>query len=201
MRSMEGITRAEIPDREIRRELLDLQSELESLIEEAEAGSANLSRNQFNWHPGAGIWSVAQCLDHLNVAHGKFLRSIRRALNDARPRVHPQQIRSTLFGKFYRWLLEPPVRQRLPAPKPFLPEIEEKELQPVLAEFRKTHRELSGEIKRMAEMEIDHVTLSSPISKYLRLNLYDAFRAIAAHGRRHLWQLKRIRSAAGFPTN
>lgn len=197
---MPEITRADISEQDLPRELLDLHQEFESLMEEAEAAGANLSRQQFNWHPGPGIWSIAQCLDHLNVAHGKFLRSIRRAMNDAEPRVHPPQIRSTLFGKFYRWLLEPPVRQRLPAPKPFLPEIEEKELQSVLDEFRKTHRELSGEIRRLAEMEIDHVTVRSPISKYLRLNLYDVFRSIAAHARRHLWQSSRIRSAPGFPT-
>lgn len=193
------IRRTEIPDQEIPRELLELQAEFESLIAEAEAKSAILSHKQFNWHPRAGVWSIGQCLDHLNVAHGKFLRSIRRALNDALPRGDSQQIRSTLFGIFYRWLLEPPVRKGLPAPKPFVPADDEKEPQAVLAEFRNTHRELIDEIRRSSETDINRITVRSPISKHLRLNLYDAFRALAAHGRRHLWQSNRIRSTAGFP--
>lgn len=184
---------------QIPRELLELQAEFEALIAEAEASSSNCSTQQFNWHPGPGIWSIGQCLDHLNVSHGKFLRAMRRALNDAPPRGDAQPIRSTLFGRFYRWLLDPPVRRRFPAPKPFLPAMEEKDLHSVLDEFRKTHRELIDEISRSAETEINRVTVSSPISKHLRLNIYDAFRALAAHGRRHLWQSNRIRSAAGFP--
>lgn len=190
---------AEIPDQEIPGELIELQAEFESLIVEAEASSANLSSQQFNWHPGPGIWSIGECLDHLNVSHGKYLRSMRRALNDAVPRGDAQPIRSTLFGRFYRWLLDPPVRQRLPAPKSFVPVIEEKDLQSVLAEFRTTHRELIDEIRRSAQTQINRVTVSSPISRHLRLNLYDAFRALAAHGRRHLWQSNRVRSIAGFP--
>lgn len=189
----------EIPDEQIPGELLELQAEFESLIAEAEAKSADLSHEQFNWHPRAGAWSIGQCLDHLNVTDGKYLRSIRRVLNDALPRVDSQQIRSTLFGKFYRWLLEPPVRKGLPAPKPFVPTTQEIDLQSVLSEFRKIHRELIDEIRRSSQADINGITVSSPISKHLRLNIYDAFRAIAAHGRRHLWQSNRIRSAAGFP--
>jgi len=195
------ISRAEIPDHEIPGELLELQREYESLIAEAEATCTNLSRGQFNWKPGAARWSIGQCLDHLNVAHGKFLRSISRALNDAPPRSESQKIRSTLFGRLYRWLLEPPVRQRLPSPKKFVPVPDEKEPQAVLEEFRRTHRELIAEIRRASEADIDRVTVSSPVSKHLRLNLYDAFRTLAAHGRRHIWQSGRIRSGAGFPAS
>lgn len=193
------IRRSEIPDHEIPKELLDLQREYESLIDEAEATCSKLSHTQFNWKPGSHQWSVGQCLDHLNVSHGKYLRSIRRALNDALPRGEAQLIRSTLLGKLYRWLLEPPVRKRLPSPKNFVPPADEREVQTVLEEFRKTHRELIAEIRRSSETDLNRVTVSSPVSKRLRLNLYDAFGTLAAHGRRHLWQSGRVRSAPGFP--
>lgn len=190
----------EILDHEIPAELRQLQADFGSLIAEAEARTSLLSYTQFNWHPRPGAWSVGQCLDHLNVSHGKFLRAIRKVIDDALPPAHPQQVRSTLFGKFYFWLLEPPVRKTFPAPKPFVPTIGEKEPQIVLKEFRTTHHEFIEEIRRASRTDINRPTVRSPISKYLRLNLYDAFRAIAAHGRRHLWQADQIRSAPGFPS-
>lgn len=190
-----------IVDQEVPSELLQLQTDFEMLIAEAEAGISVLSYKQFNWHPRSGAWSVGQCLDHLNVTHAKLLRPIRKVIDDAPPGADSQQIRSTLFGKFYCWLLEPPARKALPAPKPFVPANEEKEPLSVLTEFRTTHRELIEEIRRSARTDISRSTIRSPISKHLRLNLYDAFRSIAAHGRRHIWQVNRIRSATGFPAD
>ena len=48
-------------------ELEAFREEFDSISADFDALLAALSDNQFYWSPDAATWSVAQCLDHLNM--------------------------------------------------------------------------------------------------------------------------------------
>lgn len=47
-------------------ELQELLRQLEAIKAEGCAVCTGLSESQFNWRPGEGRWSIAECLVHLN---------------------------------------------------------------------------------------------------------------------------------------
>ena len=99
-----------------------MNAELEAMIEQLEAIKAEgravtdgLSDAQLNWKPGAENWSVAECLQHLNVSVGHTLPAFDRAIAEAREKgktgTGPFK-----YGWFSRWMvasMEPPPKRRM----------------------------------------------------------------------------------------
>ena len=48
-------------------ELQDYARQFEAVTQEARDLAAGLSPAQWSWRPEPGRWSIAECLDHLNV--------------------------------------------------------------------------------------------------------------------------------------
>src|SRR5436305_5522951 len=67
-------------------DLARLQRGLEESDQEALALLAELDDERLNWRPDESSWSVAQCLDHLNVANRVYLDPMRQAVEAARNR-------------------------------------------------------------------------------------------------------------------
>jgi hypothetical protein len=88
-------------------------------------------------------------------------------------------------------MMEPPARLPLRAPKIFRPPAEARPLADVLSEFETVQARITGSIGAAANLDFAGVTMRSPASRLLKMNLVDAYRAMAAHERRHLWQARR----------
>ena len=110
----------------------EFRREFERLADEADALVAPLSDEQFAWRPPTARtsedrpvygWSIAQCLDHLNVTARLYLPQLDEGIANA--------IRQGLYGEgpFKYWwfarlfvrMLEPPPRMRVKAPAAFEP--------------------------------------------------------------------------------
>src|SRR5262249_10000935 len=105
------------------------RQQFEQLANDADAFVAPLSDAQFQWQPpsakasGPPFWSIAQCLDHLNMTARPYLPALAEGIAAA--------IRQGLYGEgpfAYWWLarllvrsMEPPPRPRMKAPQTFLP--------------------------------------------------------------------------------
>src|SRR5215470_19064475 len=51
----------------------DFRRQFEQLADQAEALVAPLSEMQFTWKPSTTAWSIAECIDHLNVTARLYL--------------------------------------------------------------------------------------------------------------------------------
>ena len=101
----------------------EFRREFERLADEADALVAPLSDEQFYWPPAEASWSVAQCIDHLNVTARLYLPQLDEGIANA--------IRQGLYGEgpFKYWwfarlfvrLLEPPPKMRVKTPSVFQP--------------------------------------------------------------------------------
>lgn len=161
--------------------------------------TTSLSHQQFNWQPATEKWSIGQTADHVNLANEKFIRKIRRAVeqmnltqNGGRPVAH------TIFGRMYKRVMEPPVRMRLPAPKAFVP-VSAKLPDEVIRRFGELQGDLARLMRDYEPYDWRRIKLSSPVTRLIKLNLFDVFVVLTAHERRHLWQMENVASSPDFP--
>jgi DinB superfamily len=143
--------------------------------------------------PAPSRWSALECVVHLNLATEAMLPGIRQAIEQAPARPNDKQTyKLDLAGRLLAWSLEPPVFLKLKAPKLAEP-TDSSDPVPTLQEFERLHDELVGLLDASAGKAIDQQKVKSPFAN-MHYNAYSAFRIIAAHDRRHLWQ---ARKAAG----
>jgi hypothetical protein len=177
-----------------------LRNEFERLAAEAEALVLPLTDEQFRWQPAPGAWSIAQCIEHLNVTARMYLPSLDEAIADA--------IRRGLYasGPFtYNWVgrfvvrsMEPPARVKMKTPETFAP-AESRRRQEIMAAFRAYQVQFIDRLRQSNGLDLARARVKSPASRWLRLPLGSVFDLVLAHERRHLWQAQRVTAAEGFP--
>jgi hypothetical protein len=121
-------------------------------------------------------WSALECVVHLNLATQAMLPGIRQAV-EAAPQSSADKptYKMDFAGRLLAWSLEPPVFIKMKAPESAQP-LECSGPEPVLQEYEELHAQL-----------IELHKMKSPFAN-MHYNAYSAFRIIAAHDRRHLWQ-------------
>lgn len=181
-------------------ELQDCLRQIEAVKRDAPALVTGLSDAQFNWHPEPGRWSIAQCLDHLNVATGKTLPAFDRAISDARSRgrVASGPFRYSWFANWMVRSMEPPVKRRMGTVKLFTP-APERRVAEVIPEFLRVRDQFAERVRQADGLDLKRARVTSPVTRLLRMPLGAYFAFILAHDRRHLWQARLVREAAGFP--
>jgi hypothetical protein len=180
----------------LRDELGDTTRRLHALVDP-------LDDSVWGRRPAEGRWSVAECVEHLNLTSRAFVPLLREALRDGRSRglTTPQTAhRLDLMGWFLvRGNESRDRRSRMKTPPPFVPAAVEAKAPVVRA-----YEELQGELVRIvvdAEgLALGKIKVTSPFNARLRYSAYSALRVIASHQRRHIWQaeqaLAAIRAAA-----
>ena len=140
----------------------------------------------FTVRPHPSKWSAAECLAHLSLSSESFLPLVRAALAGAGERGTTRASMDWM-GAILRWFLEPPVRKRVTTAAPFVPRAVRAKAE-AMAEFASFQRQLLELLDSARGLDLRKVKIVSPFDKRVRFNLYSAFRIIAAHQRRHLWQ-------------
>ena len=118
-------------------EVDDYRQEFERLAVDADALVAPLTEDQFNWSPALGAWSIAECIDHLNVTARIYLpridegiaEAVRQGLYGEGPFTHD------LIGRWFIRIMEPPVGFKVKAPSPFQP-VQRRSRSEIMAGFR-----------------------------------------------------------------
>jgi hypothetical protein len=173
--------------------------ELEAVRRDAAALTDELSDGQLAWRPGPGRWSVGEIVSHLHVLNTRYLEAIDLAMEQARARgrTGPDGYRPGLVGGFMTRMMEPPVKRRLKAPAIFRPV--DRDWRAELAAYRATHDALEERLRQAGGVSLAKARVVSPATRLVRINLGDSFALLLAHERRHLWQLRELRSDPAFP--
>ena len=74
---------APLPTSAVPADLQELIDEFLAVEGDAERLVEPLDDEQFNWSPAPSAWSIAQCIDHLNVTNQKYLDAISAAVEGA----------------------------------------------------------------------------------------------------------------------
>jgi DinB family protein len=135
-------------------------------------------------------WSVAQCLDHLALTTTAVLPAISEAIVRAPHLTTNRALRTGALTRLLLRNLEPPYRLRLNVHSSFVPR--QQDFNSAWDAFEKSQAQLAKTMRAAIGLAIDEVTVESPVYARLSYNVYGALRMLAAHERRHLWQIERI---------
>jgi hypothetical protein len=182
------------------REIDDFRQQFEQISADAEALVTPLNDAQFIWKPGEHLWSIAECLEHMNATARSYLPAIDEGIADAikHGAYAEGPFQYSLIGRLFSRLMEPPVRLRLRAaldkqPGPQRPKRE------TLAGFRAYQVQYVDRLRQANGIDLSRSCVRSPLASWIRIPLGSAFASMAAHERRHLWQMRKLTQMQGFP--
>jgi hypothetical protein len=168
--------------------LQDVEKELNEATRRAWTLVQSTDGRLFTVRPQAMRWSAAECLAHLSISTEMFLPVLRQAIADARKakKKSKRKPRMDLLGRILAWFLEPPIRKKVKTAQPFVPKSTRAKAD-AFSEFASLQEKLVDLLREARDADLRRKVVS-PFDKRVRYNLYSAFRIIAAHERRHLWQ-------------
>jgi hypothetical protein len=139
--------------------------------------------------PAPGSWSVAGCLQHLNMSVDVYFPVWQQVIAAAGPRKTELNApySTDFWGRLLSWIQEPPSRIQSKTPLPF-ESGDCNEVTPVLDGFLDRQQRIISALYRCRGRAIDKVKMASPIDRRIRYSIWSSFIINAAHERRHLWQ-------------
>ena len=155
----------------------------------------HLPEGAFATRPAPDMWSIGECLTHLNITSERFIPLLDQALRDLRSRnlVGQGPFGRGLIGWALARFLEPPYRMKTKTTPAFVPARVEP-MHEVLERFDYLQLEVQARVDRSAGLALDRVRIVSPFDGRVKYNLLAAFCILTAHQRRHLWQAERVKA-------
>lgn len=172
--------------------LSELEAQFTSICLRAQTLVAKAGPELCCKRPTAESWSVAECLQHLNVSLDAYFPIWQQMIANAGPRKTEMNApyRLDFWGRLLGWILEPPPRIRSKTPVHFHP-VDCDAIEPVLEGFLDRQQRVIGALRRCRGRAVDQVKMASPADPRIRYSIWSSFVINAAHQRRHLWQAER----------
>jgi hypothetical protein len=176
------------------------RQQFEQLSADADALVGPLTDAQFNWRPVPAAWSVAQCIDHLNVTARLYLPRLDEGIAEGirRGMYGEEPFSYNWIGRIFTAIMEPPARIKVKAPASFQPP-PDRARQEVMAAFRAYQVQFVDRLRQANGLDLARVKVASPTSPWIRFSLGSGFALMTAHERRHLWQARNLTNHAAFP--
>ena len=177
----------------------DLVEQIDAIRTRMEAITAGKSSEALNWRPAGNRWSIAECVEHLNLTADMLLPEVDKSIAagvPAEPGTEGVSRHSMVFG----WLLpviEPPPKRRFKA-KPDLTPRPDLDAERVIGRFGKVQDEIVERLERARGIDLTRTKVRHPLIRLMSFRLGNIFVTIAAHERRHLWQAEQVTQAEGF---
>jgi hypothetical protein len=164
-----------------------------------------LSHDRINWKPDARTWSVAECLQHLNIVAEGYLPAMEEAAADPDAPRGTAPFRYGLLGRLFVWLMRPdgfkmPTIPSMAPPKTTGTQSHLDE-EAVLAAFDAQTERFVALIDTAHERGLDlrRTTVVEPYLPLFRLALGALVEALGQHAVRHVAQAERVTDDLRFP--
>lgn len=160
----------------------------------------SLTAEQINWKPSTESWSVGQCLEHLIKINSAYFPDFEAIINGGRKNSFWENYSplSGFFGNLLFKSLSPKSERKLKAPKAAQPS--PSDISPAIVEdFVKHQAELADKIRQTERLDTGKIIVTSPFIKIITYSLFDAYRIIATHEKRHVLQARRVIETEVFP--
>jgi hypothetical protein len=159
-----------------------------------------LAGEQVNWKPSEGEWSISQCFDPLIISNRPYERIFEEILAGRRCRRLWERVPllPSLYGGLIIDTLRPDSGRRAKARPPFYPS--SSHIDPgIIATFLEQKERLLSLMEASPGLDLDGVTITSPVLRFVTYSLMDACRIIVVHEQNHFVQATRVMESHGFP--
>jgi hypothetical protein len=159
-----------------------------------------LSAEQINWKPSEGEWSIGQCFDHLVISNRPFFQIVGEILEGRqRPRGWERMpLLPRFFGKLLINTLRPDSRRKVNARPAFYPSTSHIPAG-IITSFVEQQDRLLDLMEATRGLNLDGITITSPVVRVITYSLMDAYRIIVVHEQNHFVQARRAMELPGFP--
>lgn len=150
-----------------------------------------LTQEQLNYKPTSKVWSVLECIEHLNLYGDFYLPEIETQINSS-TFSFSNNFKSGFFGNYFAKSMLP--KKKLNKMKTF------KDKNPsgsslntfVLNRFILQQEKLLLLLEKAKNINLNKTKTAISITKLLKLKLGDTFRVVIYHNERHILQAERI---------
>jgi DinB family protein len=170
------------------------------LADETKRVFGRLSARQVNWRPSEREWSIGQCFDHVIISNRPYFHISEEILaGRRRQRVWERMpLLPRLFGRLVINTLRPDSGRRAKARPAFYPSASH--IGPaIIASFLEQQERLLRLMGASRELDLDGITITSPVLRFVTYSLMDAYRIIVVHEQNHFVQAERVMESPGFP--
>jgi len=145
----------------------------------------DLTRNQLNYRPKDGGWSVIECLEHIILAEEALFQNMKRVINQNQTNLTKNV--SSKDGLVITGITNRGVRAK--TQKPFEPTGRWKTKKEMIETIKSNREKTLNFIKKNRSYNVRHLFTESPVGE---IDLYQFYILYAAHGHRHTLQIKEI---------
>ena len=158
-----------------------------------------LSLEQLRWRPRREKWSVCQCLAHLNLGLELWLPSLDSAIagRSTHSRILPGQHRIDSREIKALKVVEPPVVIPSLAMPALIPPAAV-DADHLVNYFYRLRDRYASVIRSALHLDVGTIRLAEPIAPPIR-SLGATIAYLAAHERRHIWQVEQLFKTPAFP--
>lgn len=175
------------------RQLAMVADQIQRITRDAEVQILSRDKVHLGLRLEPGSWCVAECLDHLAHTTRSFLPAISDAIAEAPKLTTNRPLRTGILPSLFIRNLNPPYRIRFKVLPQLTPQNADSET--AWTAFVESQSQLLETVLSAAGLAIDKVKIKSPVYARISYNIYGAFRMLAAHQSRHIWQIEQILKA------
>lgn len=170
-----------------------LQQDLQLIINQVETEFLPLSVAALNWKPQPQAWSIAECVEHLNLYAKFYVPAIAQAISNAPTRTS-NEFRSGWLGEQFVKTVSP---ANVKPQKTFqrMTPAQSQLSTHVLTQFLQYQADLLASLARAQTIDWNKTRVPVEFWSWLKMNVGDAFRFMVAHQQRHLQQAQRVERA------
>ena len=172
--------------------IADLKSKTRELIKTAEQHFAELPSKSLNERPAPESWSIAECLEHLNLYAEYYHDMIDRKMSASNEAAHPK-FRSGIIGNYFSNVMQVKNGRitKMSSPKDKNP-IHSDIPEGIVERFIKRQKEMMELLDRAKSANLAKIRIPITIYPWLKLKLGDTFRFSVNHNERHVIQSMKV---------
>ena len=184
-----------------------MNSELNGLIAAARSISydaqtlfGKLNEIQLNWQPNPESWSVGLCFEHLIKTNNEILGTFESHVTGAHRRTVFERLPylSRFFGEQILKAVQPENRSKRRAPRAFTP-TGSSVAADVVEKFVANQQKIIELMQASHKLDLHKTIVTSPAARFIVFSLFDAYKILITHERRHFRQAQNVMQIEGFP--
>ena len=178
--------------------LEQLRADADAAIAEAHALRQTLTDEQLAWKPAPEVWSVLECLKHVNITNGLYLPRLRDGMARARPADAAVPFRPGLLGRFMIRTVSPENARKVKTFRTFKPLPGLMDVG-VVERFVEIQEAMKEAIRDADGLDLNTGRFASPVSPLVRFTVGEGLTMLVRHALRHLGQARRVTEHPQFP--
>jgi hypothetical protein len=185
-----------MPTFETKALLASLKTDTERNIGLVNHNFLTLGVEALNWKSNADKWSIAECLEHLNIYSQFYLTAFETAIQKGKPGEHPSHYDSGWLGNYFaesiKLQADGTLKSKMKTPKAYNPANSSLDAKQVLNDFLAYQQKTLQLIVAAEQVDLGKLRVPTSLASFISMKLGDAFRFVVFHNTRHIVQASKV---------